>query len=209
MEWLGVFMLKISNISYRYTSSQWLFQRLSLCVQKGEVVGVSGESGCGKTTMAKIIAGYLIPTEGEISVDGKKLPYSGMSPVQLIWQHPEKAINPKWRMHKVLAESGSISPDLLRTLGIHYEWLDRFPGQLSGGELQRFCIARALGSNPGYLLVDEMTAMHDSVTQAQIWHAVLQIVKQRNIGILVISHDNYLLQRICNRIIDFKSLIKK
>ena len=94
-------------------------------------------------------------------------------------------------------------------LGIREEWLDRFPSELSGGELQRFCIARALAANPRYLLADEITAMFDAVTQSQIWQALLQEAKERELGIVIVSHSESLLKRICTRRIDLKALQEK
>ena len=86
---------------------------------------------------------------------------------------------------------------LIRGLGIEKEWLERYPGELSGGELQRFCIARALGEKTRFLLADEITAMLDLITQSQIWNFLLEEVKKREIGLLVVSHSEPLLERIC------------
>ncbi len=203
-------MLEINGISYRYKGRQWLFRNLRMKMKPGEVVGLYGMSGSGKTTMARIIAGYLNPLEGHVTADGRPYPIKGVHPVQLVWQHPEKVINPRWKMRKVLAEVGGTSDsDLLGTLGIQKEWLNRWPSELSGGELQRFSLVRALGFNTNYLIADEMTTMLDAITQAQIWQAVLQLVKQRNIGVLAISHDQHLLHRISDRIINFNTLIER
>ena len=103
-------------------------------------------------------------------------------PVQLIWQHPEQALNPRWRMRQVLSEGGQVDEESRGRLGIREEWLDRFPSELSGGELQRFCIARALAANPRYLLADEITAMFDAVTQSQIWQALLHEARRAGAG---------------------------
>ncbi|GGJ82130.1 hypothetical protein GCM10007063_00700 [Lentibacillus kapialis] len=200
--------LKVNGLAYRYSNAPYLFKDLSLSVNPGEVVGLFGYSGAGKTTLAQIIAGYLKPDNGTIEIDGRTVSRSGAHPVQLIWQHPEKTVNPRWRMRQTLFEDGSLDRELLNDLGIKNEWLDRYPSELSGGELQRFCLARALGSNTKYLIADEMTTMLDAITQAQIWHAVLQLVKQRHIGILAISHDQHLLWRVSDRIINFDELVK-
>ncbi len=156
--------------------------------------------------MAQIMAGYKEPLEGEIIVDGRTDYDSNAHPVQLVWQHPEKVINPKWRMKKLMTEATVSDPAFLTALGIKEEWLNRYPSELSGGELQRFAIARALASSTKYLIADEMTTMLDAITQAQIWHAVLKLAAQRNIGILAISHDAHLLRRISDRTIDFSGL---
>src|SRR5699024_3251289 len=99
-------------------------------------------------------------------------------------------------------------PDIIQMLGIRKEWLSRFPSELSGGELQRFCIARALLPGTKYLIADEITTMLDAINQAQIWRIIFQLVKEKNIGVLAISHDPELLNRISDRIIDFEKLRK-
>lgn len=199
-------MLEVKGISYHYPNNAWLFKRLSLSVKPGEIVGVFGYSGSGKSTMAQIIGGYIKPDEGTILIDSDPTSGKGVHPVQLVWQHPEKAINPKWRMKDVLHEAGDVNPVLLKALGIKKEWLERWPSELSGGELQRFCLARALGGDTRYLIADEMTTMLDAITQAQIWQAVIKLVKESNIGVLAISHDRHLLQRVSDRMIDFKDI---
>jgi len=93
--------LEARNISFRYNDrSPWILKDVSLNVQTGERVGLLGPSGRGKSTLIKLMAGYLKPIEGEILLDGKPLPVKGTSPVQLIYQHPEKAINPRWKMKR-------------------------------------------------------------------------------------------------------------
>ncbi len=201
-------MLKIHKISYRYANHPWLFRDINLEIKPGEVVGLYGKSGIGKTTLAKIIGDYLTPIEGGITVDGESYPIPGRQPVQLMWQHPEKAVNPRWRMRKILYEGGDIDSTLMAQMGIREEWFRRYPSQLSGGELQRFCLARALGTDTRYLIADEMTTMLDALTQVQIWQVVLEKVRKRQIGVLAISHEQALLKRISHRILDFDEMIK-
>lgn len=203
----GVFMLKVNGIGYHYPNDPWLFRNINLSICPGEILGLYGLSGAGKTTMAKIVAGYVKPLEGNICVDGHTYDGTGIHPVQLVWQHPEKAINPKWRMRKMLAEGVGKDDELLTMLGIKREWLNRWPSELSGGELQRFCLARALGRETRYLIADEMTTMLDAITQAQIWQTVLKLVKERNLGVLVISHNQHLLHRVSDRILNFNDFV--
>ncbi|SDN73443.1 peptide/nickel transport system ATP-binding protein [Psychrobacillus sp. OK028] len=195
--------LEAKDVGFRYGDGPWLFQRVNVMLEPGEIVGITGPSGRGKTTFCRILAGFESPVEGTVHVNGAPLPKSGYHPVQMVLQHPEKATNPRWKMHKVLNEGYQPDKELLDLLGIEQEWLTRWPHELSGGELQRFCVARALGPNTRFLIADEMTTMLDANTQAQIWHAIMSIAKQREMGILVVTHESKLMQRLCHRVIDF------
>lgn len=188
------------NLGYYYQKDQWIFKDIHINVAPGEVLGLSGYSGCGKSTLSRILAGYMMPHTGTVLVDGQLMKKSTFNPVQLVYQHPEKAINPLWRMKDVLTESYIPDQDILDDFGIDKEWLDRWPIELSGGQLQRFCIVRALNPATKYVIADEMTTMLDAITQANIWHTFLRICKKRNIGVIVVSHEQSLLNRICDSI---------
>lgn len=198
--------LEAKNIKFGYDPKHLVLDDISMSFGTDEVVGLIGPSGCGKSTFSKILAGYVRPQAGEILFDGKKLPTSGYCPVQLIYQHPEKAVNPKWKMKQILAEGWAIDDKTLTDLGIKQEWLTRWPNELSGGELQRFCIARALGPNTKYIIADEMTTMLDAITQAKIWQVIVKVCKERGIGLLAVTHNHALADRICDRIIHFDEL---
>lgn len=198
--------LEARQLSFRYhTKREWVLKDLDFSVGQGECVGLFAPSGSGKSTLALLLAGYLKPVKGAILLDGKPLPSGGICPVQLIYQHPEQAVNPRWRLRKVLEESGQIREELLDVLGIERAWLDRFPRELSGGELQRFCVARALMSGADFLICDEISTMLDVITQAQIWNVVCAEAQKRNMGIVVITHNRNLAQRLCSRICDLKN----
>ena len=203
--------LKAENLSFSYENGgRHVLTRISLKIELGERVGLVAPSGYGKTTLCRLLAGYERPEAGMVEIDGIPIEnIRGCMPVQLIWQHPEQAINPRWRMRQVLSEGGQVDEESRGRLGIREEWLDRFPSELSGGELQRFCIARALAANPRYLLADEITAMFDAVTQSQIWQALLHEAKERELGMVIVSHSESLLKRICTRRIDLKALQEK
>mgnify|MGYP001358298910 CR=1 FL=1 len=192
-------LLEGKGLGFRYDRQRWLFRGLDLAVGSGEIVGLVGPSGCGKTTLGQILAGHLSPEEGTVSIAGRPIPSTGHYPVQLVFQHPERAVNPRWRMRRVLEEGGLPDPDLLQALGIQESWLRRTSGELSGGELQRVCIARALGGPTRFLVADEMTTMLDAITQAQIWQVLLEIARERSLGLIVISHDLPLVRRLCER----------
>ncbi len=192
--------LEAKNITFTYTNnSKKILSDFSFKIVAGEKIGLVAPSGHGKTTLAKILAGYEKPQSGEVLLEGKALPKQGYCPVQLIWQHAELAVNPKLKMKKVLSDAGEISPEIIHGLGLKNQWLNRYCAELSGGELQRFCIARALGDKTKYLIADEITSMLDLITQKQLWHFILQEVKNRNMGLIVISHSMNLLNAVTDR----------
>jgi len=194
-------MLQCKNLYYKFEGSDWLLENVNFSINPGESVGLAGRSGLGKTTLARILSGYIKPVNGEILLDGKELPEKGFSPVQLIYQHPELSVNPRWKIKKTLREADDRNPDkeFLEKLAISETWLERYPHELSGGELQRICVARILKSGVKYLICDEISGMLDAVTQAQIWNTILDFSRDNNIGLLVISHDRDLLARLCRR----------
>ena len=198
--------LKAKGISFKYRDDKYILKNIDFTIDSGEIVGLVAPSGFGKTTLAKILAGYEKPESGSVEVDGLTLDKKGYSPIQLIFQHPEKSVNPKWKMNKILNEAFKPSQELLDSMGIKKEWLNRWPNELSGGELQRFCVIRALSPQTKFLIADEITTMLDSITQAQIWNVVLEHVKNHNIGLIVISHEKALINRICDRVVDLTKM---
>ena len=195
--------LEAKAVSFRYDSKQpWVLEDVSLRLEPGERMALFAPSGRGKTTLARLLAGYLTPTAGEILLDGAPLPKTGVCPVQLICQHPEQAINPRWRLARVLEESGALDDAVLDAFGIERAWLARYPRELSGGELQRFCVARALMSGAQYLICDEISTMLDVITQAQIWNVVLEEAQNRQMAILAVTHNRHLAERIAERTVE-------
>ena len=126
--------------------------------------------------------------------------------MQLIFQHPEKTMNPKWKMEKVLTESWNPPSELKDTFGLKDNWLTRWPNELSGGELQRFSILRALNPKTRFIIADEISTMLDALTQVQIWEALINYSKANNIGILAVSHDKELLEVLCDDILYFEDI---
>ena len=195
-------VLEARDIVYAYGKGDAVLNGVSLRVESGERVALSAPSGTGKTTLARVLAGYLAPDAGEVLVDGEPLPKRGACPVQMIWQHPEAAVDPRMRLGRTLSEAGDADPSLVSGLGIRSEWMDRYPHELSGGELQRFCIARALTADPRFLIADEMSTTLDALTQAQIWRFLVSEVDRRGIGLVFVSHSPALTERIATRIVE-------
>lgn len=191
-------MLEVNNVGFRYGGGPWVLKDVSLKVADGERIAILGPSGYGKSTLAKLMAGYERPAEGTVLWNGASLPRRGYCPVQLIYQHPERALNPRWKMRQSLFEAGALDEGVLREVGIRPLWYDRWPIELSGGELQRFCVARVMRSETRVLIADEMTTMLDPLTQAQIWTELTGLTREKGIGLLMITHNPALVSRLCD-----------
>ena len=195
--------LEARALSFRYDNgNRQILNNLSMTLTSTDRLGLIAPSGFGKTTFCKILAGYEKPDSGEVLLDGKPLSdWKGYCPVQMIWQHPELSVNPRWKMGEVLKEGDQVEQRIMDGLGIEPDWLNRDPSEWSGGELQRFCIARALGQRTRFLLADEISTMLDLITQSQLWNFLLEEVKNREIGLLAVSHSDSLLERICTKML--------
>ena len=199
--------LKATNISFKYPSAKnYILKDINLTLDNNKIIGLIGDSGSGKSTFCKILSGYVTNYEGNVTFDGNPLPKKGFKPVQLIYQHPEKVMNPKWKMEQVLSESWDPPKELKDTFGLKDNWLTRWPSELSGGELQRFSILRSLNPKTKFIIADEISTMLDALTQVQIWEALINHCKTNNIGILAVSHDIELLEVICDDILKFNEI---
>ena len=178
--------LEARDISFRYPCGRELYRGLSLSVEPGERVALTAPSGRGKTTLCQLLAGYLVPASGCVLADGEPVrPIARLrgeaSPVQLLPQHPELAFDPRVRLGRSLeevagaGEARARADELLGSFGVREEWLARRPHELSGGELMRLAMVRALSVRPRYLIADESTAMLDAVTQAELWHVLMDL----------------------------------
>ncbi len=199
--------LKAENISFRYNDRMpWILRNIDFTLGSGEKIALVGPSGYGKSTLSKILAGYLEPVEGRILLDGEPMARKGYCPVQMIYQHPEQALNPRWKMKKSLNECWEPDRKLLEAIGIEPEWMERWPAELSGGELQRFCIARVLSPETKLLICDEISTMLDVITQAQIWELILDIAEERQLGLVVVTHNMALAEKVCDNIISLPDI---
>ena len=195
------------NISYKYSpSNKYVLKDVNISLNNKKITGLIGDSGNGKTTLCKILSNYITKYDGEVLIDNQKLPKKGFCPVQLIFQHPEKVMNPKWKMKDILNESWNVSDELLSEFGIQKSWMERYPNELSGGELQRYSVLRSLNPKTKFIIADEMTTMLDAITQVQILDSVINIIKKRKIGLLIVSHDMNLIETICDDKIYLKDI---
>lgn len=181
----------------------------SLTLARGETLGLTGPSGCGKSTLARLLLGLLRPDEGQIiqALDGPLF-----RNVQLLSQHPETAFDPRWRLERSVIEPFAIhhlgSPEaaraaalpLLDALDLSPDLLKRFPRQVSGGQLQRLALVRALLVDPKVLILDEPTSMLDVLTQSQVMHAIKELQDTHALACLFISHDLDLAAAFSHRI---------
>lgn len=207
--------LEVRDVTFAYPDAEPLYRGFTCCIEAGERVALTARSGTGKTTLCRLMAGYLHPQAGGVYVDGAPLEAcrAGVPcPVQLVWQHPEQAFDPRQRLGRAIGEVASSLGDdgaaserramLADALGIRETWEARLPHELSGGELMRFCLLRALLVRPRYLLADEATAMLDAVTQAELWGVLLDMQRAEGFGMVVVSHVPDLVERVATRVLE-------
>ena len=183
----------------------WVLQGVDLRLAPSEVLGLYGPSGCGKSTLGRLLAGRLAADRGRVLAP----PPSGRAaPVQLLVQHPETSLNPRRKVRQALLEAAPDLAPVVETDLVHRSWLDAFPHELSGGELQRVSLARALLVRPSYLVADEVTASLDPITQVQIWRLLLAGTRNAGYGVLAISHDMDLLGQVADRVVALEDLTR-
>ena len=165
----------------------------------GETLALVGESGCGKSTVARLIAGLYAPTEGRIEFNGRRL--------QMIFQDPYASLNPRWRVRKIVNEplmfldgGGKPVAELLRQVGLSPDDADRYPHEFSGGQRQRISIARALAGEPDLLICDEPTSALDVSVQAQILNLMADLQERLGLTYLFISHNLAVVSLIADRV---------
>jgi len=220
-------LIKIKNLKkYFPISDGKIFSRhklnkavddVTFSINKNESIGLVGESGCGKTTLGKLILGLLKPTAGKIIYDNKiinqlslKESRSLSKDFNVIFQDPYSSLNPKLPIIEIIKEplkitgSSDISKNYvlqtLKKVGLSEEHLFRYPHEFSGGQRQRIAIARAIAANPRFLILDEPTSGLDVSVQAQILNLLHDIRKQYNIIFLFISHNIGVIKYMCDRI---------
>ncbi len=192
---------------------------VSLDIFAGECLGLAGESGCGKSTLGRSILCMAPVVSGSIRLHGKEIQHldeAQLRPLrpkmQMVFQDPRASLNPKMKVLQILGEALSISPgfdpkraqeraaELLHTVDLRPEHLFRYPHEFSGGQQQRICIARALATQPEFIVFDEATSALDVSVQAQVINLMADLQQRLNLTYLFISHDLSIMEQVCHRI---------
>ncbi len=194
-------VLAADNLGFSWDAGAPVVEGFSLRVESGERVALAGPSGCGKSTVCQLLCGYVRPQTGIVSVDGAaaRARRGVPNPVQLVWQHPEQALDPHMRVGASIAEAGPADEEVRAALRIEDGWLSRYPHELSGGQLQRCCIARALAARPRFIVADEISTMLDALTQQQVWSFLLGYCARHETGLVLVTHSDALRARIATR----------
>lgn len=203
-------MIELRDVSFSYEKETPIIKDLNLNLNENEILGLVAPSGYGKSTLGQIMSGYLKADSGSVLVDGVEIEkLKGFCKVQMIHQHPEKSVNPNWKVGKILNEGWQVSDEVIKSFGIKDFWLKNFPAELSGGELQRICIARIMHENTKYLIADEITTMLDTITQVKLLSELISYIRKRKMGMLFITHNEALIEKISDRIIDLREINKR
>jgi oligopeptide/dipeptide ABC transporter ATP-binding protein len=219
-------LLRLRRLTKEFATGTWgggsfrAVHEIDLSIEAGEVVGLVGESGCGKSTVARCIVKLTAPTSGSIEFDGEDL--DSLSPsslrrkrreFQIIFQDAAASLDPHWTVRKTLLEPFDAQGlgtrverkewicEVLDSVALDRALLDRYPGQLSGGQQQRIVIARALALRPRLLVADEPVSALDASVQAQILNLLADLRRKFNLTLLLISHSLPVVRYLCKRVV--------
>ena len=201
-------VLKVQNVSASYTGEEKVLEDINVKIRRGRTVALVGESGSGKSTLARVITGLLPPLQGKIIFEGKELPPAlksrdrdSLRKMQMIYQMPDTALNPRQKVRKIIGrplsfyfgmsgkEREDMIIDLLEKIELSEKYIDRYPEELSGGEKQRICIARALAANPNLIICDEVTSALDQLVAEEILKLLQRLQNELGVSYLFITHD--------------------
>lgn len=220
----------VQDLSFRYhrtavraaaSPTDWVLRDINLSVGPGDALGIVGESGSGKSTLVRVMCGLLPVETGAVEFDGEPIGawlrtdrHEFRKRNQLVFQSPANSLDPRMRIRTSLAEpmkaTGRRRPSddevaaWLAEVGLGTEVLRRYPHQLSGGQLQRIALARALSVGPRILYADEPTSALDVSVQAQILNLFIQLRARLGLTLVMVSHDLAVISRLCERIVVMK-----
>jgi len=213
--------LKVENVTARYPGTQIdVLKNINVEIVKGKTVAVVGESGSGKSTLARVITGLLPPSQGSVKFhdrlltpDLKSRPKEDLQRIQMIYQMADVAMNPRHKIKDIIGRPVEFYlgikgkqreqrvMELLHQIEIPEEYAERYPAQLSGGEKQRICIARALAAEPELIICDEVTSALDQLVAEGILDLLLNLQKELNVSYLFITHDIATVKAIADEIV--------
>lgn len=221
-------LVSVEDLWFSYRSggaddarAEWVLKGLDLTIDSGTSLGIVGESGSGKSTLIRVLCGLLRYRRGEVRFDGRSVrerlaedAAAFRADNQMVFQSPANSLDPRMRVRSALAEPVRAierrrpGPEeleaWLRRVGLSPEVLLRYPHQLSGGQLQRIAIARALSVEPRVLYADEPTSALDVSVQAQVLNLILDLRRELDLTLVMVSHDLAVISRMCERIVVMK-----
>ncbi|WP_093797431.1 ABC transporter ATP-binding protein [Streptomyces sp. Wb2n-11] len=216
-------MLELEAITAGYERGKPVVRDAHLTVGPGEAVGLLGPSGCGKSTLARVAALLHRPDAGTVTLDGRtvtgwrhRAPRAQRTAIGVVFQQPRLSADPRLRLRDLIAEplratgrrdeAATAVGELAQAVGLGDDLLTRRPHEVSDGQLQRACLARALVLRPRWLVCDEMTAMLDASTTAALVAVVEQYRREHGAGLLAVGHDRVLLERWCDRTVRWEDV---
>ncbi len=216
-------LLKIENIHKAYKENMSFLKKrkkailkgVNLNIKEGECVGLIGESGSGKSTLGKIIIGLEKADLGSILFEGKSNVKDFRKEISIVFQDYTSSVNPRFKVKEIIAEALSEIIEckknlkeeiisLLNEVGLGEEFINRYPHELSGGQLQRVCIARAIATKPKFILLDEAVSSLDVSIQLQILDLLKKLKNSHKLSYLFITHDLMTVTYLCDKVIFFK-----
>ena len=220
-------LLKVSNITKSYTEKKFwkksvknVLNDVSFSLKKGKCLGIIGESGSGKSTLGRILTGIENADGGIVEFKGKNIHAKENKylkrEISIVFQNYVSSVNPKFSITEIIAEPLTIESrlkkdeiqeelkKLIESVGLSEEFLQRFPNELSGGQLQRVCIARAIATKPKFIMLDEAVSSLDVSTQVEILDLLQKLKKEYNLSYIFVTHDLLTIAYICNSVIFFK-----
>lgn len=214
-------LIKIENIHKSYKENIGFFKSMeknvlngvNLMIEEGQCVGLIGESGSGKSTLGKIILGLEKANKGNINFSNKMKNFR--KEISVVFQDYTSSVNPRFKVRDTIAEAlMELSPckktmekeilSLLDEVGLGKEFINRYPHELSGGQLQRVCIARAIATKPKFILLDEAVSSLDVSVQLQILDLLKKLKETHKLSYLFITHDLMTVTYLCDKVIFFK-----